>query len=78
MPPNDGGPAFPSEGEFITESGMRDPQQGMTLRDYFAAHASDADVKVAIAIASAETSKTISRQEARYRHADVMLAAREA
>lgn len=52
--------------------------EGMTLRDYFAAQATDGDVKAIIEQAGwAEPTQTISRQQARYIHADEMLAARD-
>jgi|688.fasta_scaffold914646_1 hypothetical protein len=65
---NDGGPAFPFDryGERVS---------GMTLRDWFATHATDAD------IAAIQTpphgAQNITRYEARYIHADQMLKARE-
>ena len=35
----DGGAAFPGEGPFVNEAGRREPQLGMTLRDWFAGQA---------------------------------------
>jgi hypothetical protein len=35
---NDGGPAFPSEGVYYSET-KREPELGMTLRDWFAGQA---------------------------------------
>lgn len=36
---NDGGPAFPVVGVFAGEVGVRAPEDGMSLRDYFTAAA---------------------------------------
>jgi hypothetical protein len=74
---NTGGPAFP-----CPETDKHYKDEGMTMRDYFAAHATDEDVK-----AQAEVLREISpmrilpegwRSTARYMHADYMLKAREA
>jgi hypothetical protein len=71
-------PAFPT----TTKNGCNSGEPGMTLRAYFAAHATDEDAK-----AQAEVLREISpmrilqegwRSTARYMHADWMLAAREA
>lgn len=80
---SDGGPAFPSEGghKFAIGNELRRtlPSQGMTLRDYLAAQASDGDVGEIMGrhfdIDSCKYS--ISRQQARYMHADAMLKARQ-
>lgn len=45
---------------------------GMTLRDYFAAHATEQDIAPYI-----NSSKLILRVEAKYRYADAMLKARQ-
>ena len=45
---------------------------GMTLRDWFATHATEEDI-----LAAQGTYRLVSRYEARYIHADRMLAARE-
>jgi hypothetical protein len=70
---NDGGPAFPSAvcGCAKTQFGWI----GMTLRDWLAAHATDADI--AAIQNPPHGPQNISRYEARYIHADAMLAARE-
>lgn len=81
---SDGGQAFPSAtggGDF----GLR-PVAGMTLRDYFAGQASEEDVKkyvMGYAVSSNPYSfgenvlvPKYSREQARYRFADAMLAAR--
>ena len=72
---NDGGPAFPWAGG-----------RGMTLRDYFAAKASDADIAAQVEIAwppipngrfPIAAQRPINwRAIARYMYADAMLAAR--
>lgn len=105
---NNGGPAFPCEGghNFVVGNEIRRtlPSNGMSLRDYLAAHASDADIqeimkdnvsdeyldaerkyidalgksKYLMPPFSVEKTYKITRQQARYIHADAMLAAREA
>ena len=60
---NDGGPAFPRHGY--------NSNDGMTLRDWFATHATDAD------IADIQHGTKFTREQARYIHADRMLWARE-
>jgi len=78
MNKDNGGPAFPSENpaEFVS---------GMSLRDYMAIHATDDDVSVALTrhydawIAQYGHEPAYvwpTRQEARYIHADTMLAER--
>lgn len=55
--------------------------RGMSLRDYFAAKASEADIAQQLMLHSefdgCERDPIITRQEARYYHADAMLEARE-
>jgi hypothetical protein len=81
-----GGPAFPAwgdAGDHISD--------GMTLRDYFAARASEEDLKVQSKIMSDQIRARMSREQfcfaclpddwrvkARYMHADAMLKARTA
>ena len=72
---DNGGPAFPTvyanlEGHYGTT--------GISMRDYFAAKASDADVgEIMGRHFDFDTDKyTITRQQARYIHADAMLAER--
>ncbi len=82
MDPNDmphGGPAFPTEnGQQVGPSSYH--FEGMSLRDYFAAHASDIDVDVAI-IESPVLCRMANVTErfalARYAVADAMLKARQ-
>ena len=73
---NDGGPAFPcpaSKCENAHGDGYNgtDGQGGMTLRDWFAAHANEND------IVNVQSASRCTRQEARYFHADMMLAQRK-
>lgn len=62
--------------------GAKSPQQGMTLRDYFAANASDVDVLDVIkehfeaSLHNVERYEPLTRAAYRYMHADAMLAAR--
>jgi hypothetical protein len=74
---NDGGPAFPRHAlEIKLPDGSVVPKDpGMTLRDWFATHATDADI--AAIQNPPHGAQNISRYEARYIHADAMLAARE-
>lgn len=83
---NDGGPAFPFL-ELEQSTGMPYHQnQGMTLRDYFAAKATDEDVRDQGEILRAEMVSASGigilpdgwRTTARYMHADAMLKARSA
>jgi hypothetical protein len=84
---NTGGPAFPYENHYGHKL------EGMTLRDYFAAHATEEDIctamdlvkKVEVVRDLGNGHKVIergypdnTRQIARYIHADQMLKAREA
>ena len=70
---NDGGPAFPVPGLMDDES-----FNGMSVRDYFAAKASGADIGEIMGSHFDYDSDvyTITRQQARYMHADAMLAER--
>ena len=77
---DDGGPAFPFVAETHTDDGLGHTigvrtiryVGGMTLRDYFAAHASDVD----IARIRDGHPVFVTRAQARYMHADAMIAAR--
>ena len=78
---NDGGPAFPRTGA----DGHTSPQSGMSIRDYFAAAATEKDIQEFIPATCGEADQfrqkhgfLPSRQWARYCHADAMLKAREA
>jgi hypothetical protein len=89
MNDKNGGPAFPNEGG----AGNLWNDKGMTLRDYFATHATEEDICTAINLVKNEEvvrdlgngHKVIdrgypsnARQIARYIHADMMLKAMEA
>jgi hypothetical protein len=65
----DGGPAFPRHGYA--------DQPGMTLRDWFASQATDADIAAIRARHEHELGTKITREQVRYIHADAMLRARE-
>lgn len=82
MQKNNGGNAFPQWAPEI----MNQAEFGMSLRDYFAAKASDKDVSdmihdnylatcVRVDVADYEY-VPLTRQQARYMHADLMLAER--
>lgn len=76
-PADDGGPAFP------TTPHRADPDQsyvvgGMTLRDWFAANATEDDVAMVLQeVGSTIPATSNGRAIARYYHADAMLAARK-
>ncbi len=94
---NDGGPAFPLDRENalmpVTDMGGRDVSSGMSLRDYFAAHADIADYKIgslerAAAFVGIEAPQADDvealmylgaalQAKLRYMFADAMLAARK-
>ena len=86
---NTGGPAFPHH--VVCENGWSETQklQGMTLRDYFAVHASEEDIQRHITglesmIVGQDAQGPVyrteqvfrSRERARYKWADEMLKAR--
>jgi len=89
-----GGPAFPHTVEYKgADCGGVVPHGGMTLRDYFATHASEEDIKywqpMGVEVTKVRElgngSKQIcyapgiyTREQARYRYADAMLEARKA
>jgi hypothetical protein len=74
---NDGGPAFPSTIQYFPDDKNANEEQGMTLRDWFATHATDADIEAILNPPfERTTTHIISRYEARYTHADAMLKAR--
>ena len=92
MTKNTGGPAFPHH--VVCDKGWAETQelQGMTLRDYFAAKASEDDIRANIEGPMQEcivegsdgrkhiTHRTVkyTREQAKYLYADSMLKAREA
>jgi hypothetical protein len=86
-----GGPAFPCEWDYINSN--REAANGMTLRDYFAAKASEDDINEHAWKGHTEDfvttdgygKKTVikrqamwTREQAKYRYADAMLKARDA
>lgn len=70
-PINDGGQAFPAP-DTMHASG----HDGMSLRDWFAGLATDEDVDYVVRDMAA-IGKSMTRERARYMHADAMLAERE-
>ena len=77
---NDGGPAFPCE-SYGHRNGKETtiPTNGMSLRDWFAAQASEEDINAALTggLQAHVPRSQISRAWAKYAYADWMLAARE-
>ena len=77
MAKNDGGPAFPNVGDNSPEFPFYD---GMTLRDWFAAHAPPIPELEALMHRHDDPEGSSSSVQVdaayRYRHADAMLAAR--
>jgi hypothetical protein len=81
---NDGGPAFPhlrSECQRVNETEM---YEGLTMRDYFAAHATEEDIAEfmpatmgEVAIFEQQHGYRMTRWLAKYKAADAMLAARK-
>lgn len=71
MSNKDGGPAFPHPAGW-----RRDPHisDGMTLRDYFAAHANEKDI--ACHETDPRTGRLFTREVAKYRYASAMLKVR--
>ena len=70
---NNGGPAFPISNNDVIAAVIKDGNHpdGMSLRDYFAIHASEKDIE-AIRFGFSD----MSRSEARYIYADEMLKAK--
>jgi hypothetical protein len=73
---NTGGPAFPRY-----DDDARYTQDGMTLRDYFAAHASEKDLEeyrdYHLCGITGECVPRYSREKAKFRYADAMIAHKE-
>ena len=67
--PNDGGPAFPSD---------RFGELGMSLRDWFATHATENDIRKHQSLIEQANgwTKTATVEQAKYAYADAMLKAR--
>jgi hypothetical protein len=84
--PKDGGPAFPVPGYQTSDGGVilhHEGSPGMTLRDYFAVAATEADIEERLPRTCGEASELFkadgikrTRVWARYRHADLMIAER--
>lgn len=72
---NTGGPAFPRPASEAHQHGMHEPQEGMDLRDYFAAKAMQGFVAGA---AHDEPINLHGAAEWSYNMADAMLKARDA
>lgn len=73
---NDGGPAFPALEDTVLYNGeIIHREKGMSLRDYFAAKASEEDIQYWQN--DGNGNKIRSRSQARYLHADSMLKIRE-
>lgn len=70
---NDGGAAFPCAASDGQRSHL---QEGMTLRDYFAAHAIESATYVGLKVGGLATADVIARHA--YELADAMLKQREA
>lgn len=74
---HNGGPAFPIDTKWNSHGEiMQRGQPGMSLRDWFATHASEDDLDAHRGYGPGKT--LCSREEAKYRYADAMLAARKA
>ena len=66
-----GGPAFP------IGSGDERDGIGMSMRDWFATHASEEDIKQHLTWHAEGTVFSRTREQARYHYADAMIEARE-
>jgi hypothetical protein len=76
---NSGGPAFPIADVPYPNGNVQHGWNGMSLRDWFATHATEADIAAVRAhgLAADLANGLGTRYEARYIHADAMLRARE-
>jgi hypothetical protein len=70
MSKDTGGPAFPRPASDAHQHGMHSPQQGMSLRDYFAA-------KVIQVLITSDYRSVLDNAKEAYMVADAMLKARE-
>jgi hypothetical protein len=87
---NNGGPAFPAGsvrksrpahdagGDWVETDRVQPLHKGLTIRDYFAAKASEEDIAeyLPATVGEAKLYPNHTRQWARYKHADAMLRAR--
>ena len=72
----DGGPAFPTEQHECQDNTWNQTyEQGMSLRDWFAGHATEDDVQCWMDILY-QINKSVTREEAKYTYADAMIEAR--
>ena len=72
----DGGPAFPTEQHECSDNTWNQTYEpGMTLRDWFAGHATEDDVHHWMDILFLNN-KSVTREEAKYIYADAMIEAR--
>lgn len=75
---NDGGPAFPVPSCQDANGQICWGQDGMSLRDWFAGQATEQDVQHHGGGWCEAERRTWTSEEAKYRYADAMLAAKEA
>lgn len=73
---NDGGPAFPGSISIDSLDGLNHGPPGMSLRDYFAAHATGDDISAYLMVEVGSKVISLPREQAKYAYADAMLAAR--
>ena len=74
---NDGGPAFPVPDSHHANGQVQYGANGMTLRDWFASQALEDDISEHAGGWLVKSSKwEFTREQAKYRYADAMLAAR--
>ena len=72
----DGGPAFPTDSERQIGPNAYH-YEGITMRDWFATHASEGDIKQHLTWHAEGTVFSRTREQARYHYADAMIEARE-
>jgi hypothetical protein len=79
-PINDGGPAFPVPDTYHPNGQVQFGSSGMSLRDYFAAHASEQDIEEhlggKISPKTGRKMDCLSREKAKFAYADAMIKAR--
>jgi hypothetical protein len=79
-PINDGGPAFPVPDTYYPNGQVQYGPTGMSLRDWFAGHASEDDIggylREKISPKTGRKISGLSREEAKYAYADAMMQAR--
>jgi hypothetical protein len=72
---NDGGPAFPVPDTYHPNGQVQFGSSGMSLRDYFAAHASDEDIERHHRIIMQRTACRPTTEQCKYAYADAMIQA---